>query len=1257
MPRTPSLALLPLALVSSLLLFCLVAVAACGSASSNVDTGADAGCPNGECLSEGGLPVCGNGAVENGEQCDDGNTKDGDGCSAGCLKETAPPPGGLPEITCKTLAPLATGTCAVTAGSATKLVVGTVLTSEKTYRGGAVLIDDKGAIACVGCDCEAKAQGATVITCPTGVVSAALINTHDHITYAQNSPYTDTGERYEHRHDWRSGKNGHTKLTTPGGATPDQVRWAELRFLLSGATSTVGSGSVAGLLRNLDKAADEIGLAQKPVDFETFPLGDSNSTQLTSGCGYPSIRTAASIAGDDAFLPHVAEGISDFAKNEFTCLSTTTGGGQDLVAPKTAMIHSIGLTAADYADIGQRGGSVIWSPRSNITLYGDTAEVPEAARLGVRIALGTDWIATGSMNLARELKCADTFNKTYFDAFFSDVALWRMVTVDAARATATDDVIGDLVVGKIGDVTVFAGKDHKDHRAVIDAAPQDVVMVMRAGKVLYGDDGIVTTATAAACDALDVCGTAKKVCLQDEFGKNLAALKTAAGANIYPAFFCGTPTNEPSCTPRRPKSVSGSTVYTGVPSATDGDGDGIPDASDDCKKVFNPIRPMDGGKQADADGDGAGDACDVCPLDANTTTCKKFDANDSDGDGVANGADNCPTLANPDQADADGDGKGDACDACPKTANPGALACPATIYDIKKGTVPVGTSVSIANTLVTGKAATGFYLQAKAGDPGYAGTDYSGIFVFQSGSPVNVGDRVTVTSAAVAVFGGETELTAPAVTVVTSASEVPPDPVVVTPADVVTGGPKAAALEGVVVQVAAVTVTDAAPAPGAGDTAPTNEFAVDAALRVNDLLHLTAPFPTVGTLFTSITGVLDFKNGNSKLEPRAATDVVVGPAQLSAFNEASSFARVGQAGTATLPVPLTVSLTSAPTVDTFVAMASSDAASLTVAGGGATVLAGQTSAQVLVNGLQQAASVTLTATLGAQTRTATVRVVAAAEVPALKSLTPPTLVLAPGGTTTYTVGLDIPAPAGGTAITLALAPANAGTIPATVTVGADQTTATFTYVDATTVTSATVGATLGATTLNATLTLQVAAGGLVINEVDYDNVGTDNAEFVEIYNGSAAAIDLTGYTLFLVNGANNAVYKTVDLGPAGTLAPGQYLVVGASSVTAAAGALKIDLGALTDIVQNGAPDGVALVDTQANKLVDALSYEGSILAAVLPVVGTVSLVEGTALAASVADSNTAPGSLCRLPNGADTNDAQADWKLSSAATPGAANAN
>ncbi len=1226
--RTPLLASVPLALL----------VYACGSSSGgNANPG---GMPDGGSTDAG---------ASDGSMQDAGTSPDGDAAS---------PDGGTNEVVCKTLPPLASGVCAVNAGDAggsAKLITGTVLVPGTIYRGGSVLVDATGMITCVGCDCDAMAAGATTITCPNGVVSPALINTHDHITYTQNSPYTDTGERYEHRHDWREGENGHTKIVTPGGATTNEVHWGELRFLLGGAASTIGSGGAAGLLRNLDVSADEENLNQTAVDFETFPLGDSNGVEITSGCAYPAIRTVASIAADDAFLPHIAEGIGLASANEFTCVSSSMGGAQDLVVAKTALIHSVGLTAQDYAAIGQASGAIIWSPRSNITLYGDTAIVTEASRLGVNIALGTDWISTGSMNLLRELKCADSFNTTYLDGYFGDEALWRMVTVEAAHAAAVDDVLGTLAAGKVGDVAIFDGSTHKDFRAVIDAAPGDVTMVMRGGTILYGDDTIVSTlAPSAACDTLSVCGTAKRVCLESEINETLATLQASVGG-IYGAFFCGVPDNEPSCTPKRPASVSGSTIYTGVPSATDSDGDGTPDATDNCTKVFNPIRPMDGGKQADADADGVGDACDVCPLDANSTTCKAFDPNDVDGDGVPNATDNCPNTPNANQTDTDGDGKGDACDPCPTTANPGADACPGSIYQVKNGTLAVGSTLALTNELVTARSASGFYLQAKTGDPDYAGTDYSGVYVYDTTNTVAAGDRVSLTTATIANFNGQIQLTSPTVVVVTTANEAAPDPVMVASSDVATNGARAAALESVLVTVSNAQVTDVAPAPGPGDTAPTNEFVVDTALRVNDILYLVTPFPTAGIIYASLTGVLDYRNGNSKLEPRSASDVVLGPPQLTAFNETSSFVDVGQMGVPTIPTPLTVELTSAATVDTFVTVTSGDPTSLTVVGGGVTVTAGSSNAVVLVNGLQQSASVTLTASLGALTSTANVRVVGAAEQPSLVSLTPTTATIVPAGTATLTVTLDLPAPSGGVDVAVALTPSNAGTAPATVPVTEGATTATFSYADGSIATSVTVTATLGTSMATSTIAVSTVTTGLVINEIDYDNVGTDTAEFVEIFNTSAAPISLIGYALVLVNGANSAVYGTIDLGPAGTLMAGQYLVVGStlSLATVPATALTLDQGAVSNMIQNGSPDGVALVS--GSTLIDALSYEGAITAAVIPSVGTVSLVEGTMLPATVADSNTAAGSLCRIPNGADTNDAATDWAFTATTTPGAAN--
>jgi hypothetical protein len=161
---------------------------------------------------------------------------------------------------------------------------------------------------------------------------------------------------------------------------------------------------------------------------------------------------------------------------------------------------------------------------------------------------------------------------------------------------------------------------------VVEAEPADVALVLRGGRVLYGDAALVQAIPASgACDELEVCTVAKRACLQAEIGESLANLRTAVGAAIYPLFDCDEPDDEPTCVPSRQgtESVEGSTLYTGQPTAGDADGDGIDDWLDDCPQVFNPIRPVDEGVQADADSDAVGDACDVCPLDADSTSCSR----------------------------------------------------------------------------------------------------------------------------------------------------------------------------------------------------------------------------------------------------------------------------------------------------------------------------------------------------------------------------------------------------------------------------------------------------------------------------------------------------------------------------------------------------------------------------------------------------------------------------------------------------------
>src|SRR5262249_20188674 len=144
-------------------------------------------------------------------------------------------------------------------------------------------------------------------------------------------------------------------------------------------------------------------------------------------------------------------------------------------------------------------------------------------------------------------------------------------------------------------------------------------------------------------------------------------------------------------------------------------------------------------------------------------------------------------------------------------------------------------------------------------------------------------------------------------------------------------------------------------------------------------------------------------------------------------------------------------------------------------------------------------------------------------------------------------------------------------------------------------------ATLGITQKTRRLTVSNATH-LVINEVDYDNVGTpDSAEFVEVYNPTPLAQSTGNLAVVLVNGSGSAEdAPRSDLSGLGSIASDSYVVLGPSSLAVAPGARLLTFaGPATDIIQNGAPDGLALVNTSSHTLIDALSYEGSILSATL----------------------------------------------------------
>ncbi|WNG33510.1 DUF4215 domain-containing protein [Archangium violaceum] len=1021
------------------------------------------------------LHECGNGIREIGEACDDGNKNDGDQCTSTCALppspvEQCPGAASLPQpeagATCQVIPPEGTANGA-------RLYMGVVLMDGKTLNGGQVLVNAEGTITCAACDCsgEAEAAGAERISCPQGVISPGLINANDRLS-VQLTPEAGSDERYEHRYDWDRGNDGHTALTTPRDATEDVVRWGELRQVMAGTTSLAGNGGRTGLLRELAASSwstsfSQEGLREPGLSFDRAPLGDSSGKELTSGCDYPSIKTPDDVPALSAYLANVAEGIEASAYNEFRCVSGQGEDSEDLLTSHTAILHGMALTAAEISKLAERGTSLVWSPRANVSLYGDTSMVTAYKQLGVNIALGTHRLQLGSMSLLRELQCADYLNQAHYSQAFTDEELWRMVTANAADATETWEKVGRIAKGKVADLAIYKLNSFtkSPHRAVIAAHPEDVVLTVRGGKPLYGDKAVVAALTVGAekaCEEVPVCGTAKAACVESETGKTFASLKEA-NKSSYPLFFCADsqPTNEPTCEPQRnastpAASVNGSTVYTGMRRLTDYDGDGIANAQDNCPIIFNPIRPMDNGKQADTDSDGLGDACDPCPLDAGSTTCTAHNPADEDGDGILMPADNCPGVANPDQTDTDKDGRGDVCDAC-LTADPDDVLCPVTIYDLKKpveGKYPFRaytvTIPSAIVTAVTGGTNPSYFIQVDDETRAKGGVDWSGLYVYSSNITPKVGNRIRIENAVLKQFRGQLELVSAFITVLDDdlIHEVPA-PVSVTPDEVVTGGSRAEALEGVLVQLTDVVVTkqDAAYGEFFVNTKGSNSDGV----YVDDFFFKVSPLPAVGTEFHRVRGVLTWRNSNSKVEPRNVDDLLGPLPALVGFGPAGLFTRVdpacAPAGCTTLGGLLSVSVASPYAEDIEVTVTSSNSGALEVANGGTVVIPkGQTSAAVKFISKAQAASVKLTAKLGTVSLENTVRVLATNELPALETLTPGPLVTKLGLNVTLTATLDIPAPAG-TTLEVVVTPAELGTVePSTVEVGTDATVATFTFV-------------------------------------------------------------------------------------------------------------------------------------------------------------------------------------------------------------------
>lgn len=318
-----------------------------------------------------------------------------------------------------------------------------------------------------------------------GLILPGLIDLHGHPEFNVFAPW-EPPKTYVNRYAWRESDQYHSLIREPQDqlvkALPPgtQLRYAEIRALVGGVTAIQGAGRQAGaasesLVRNVDGTIFGERHAGAVIDLPA---------SLTSRGG-PGLRTnLEGIANGtvDALYIHLAEGqrTNQRSIDEFDHLIKLGA-----LTPATVIIHGSALTRDQLGQAADEGARLVWSPQSNLRLYGETTRVSDALDVGLRLALGADWLPSGSTSLLAEMKVArqEFANQGHL---LSAADLVAMVTTGAAEIAGLGEKLGKLEIGRPADVLVLARRDPEPFESVCAATPNDVELVLIGGDLTYG---------------------------------------------------------------------------------------------------------------------------------------------------------------------------------------------------------------------------------------------------------------------------------------------------------------------------------------------------------------------------------------------------------------------------------------------------------------------------------------------------------------------------------------------------------------------------------------------------------------------------------------------------------------------------------------------------------------------------------------------------------------------------------------------------
>ena len=392
---------------------------------------------------------------------------------------------------------------------------------------GRIYIDQGNIVAVADAAAPAPAgfQGVRAVD-TKGTIYPGLIELHNHLAYNALRLW-DVPKKYTNRDQW-AGIPDYRKLVSGPmqivGKTPELlpalIRYVEAKCLIAGVTTSQGIQLFSnagvrryykGIVRNVEQT-DEVDLPEALTKIADVEATDSKAF-------------LARLKRTTCLLLHLSEGKDPAARKHFSALEI--GPGEWAITPALAGIHCAALEPEDFQVLGRFGGSMVWSPLSNLLLYGATADVKSAAAAGVRIGIGSDWSPSGSKNLLGELKAA----KVWCDklGILSDRDIVAMATINAANILGWSKSLGSLEPGKRADLVVIAGTSGDPYATLIEAKETSVALVAINGIPRYG------TATLMGkfgddMESLTLGGSKRKLFLQQKTQDPLVGATTLADA-------------------------------------------------------------------------------------------------------------------------------------------------------------------------------------------------------------------------------------------------------------------------------------------------------------------------------------------------------------------------------------------------------------------------------------------------------------------------------------------------------------------------------------------------------------------------------------------------------------------------------------------------------------------------------------------------------------------------------------------------------